>query len=852
MNSGTISGGLSGDGVSRANAVTFTGGTNAISFLNATSGLTGNIGVEGTLTFNQNTDAGVSNAITGSGSIEKTGAGTLMLSASNTFSGGTSINEGTVAMGNAAALGAGTISLSGGGLRADYTGNLNNTIRVTDDVVGTVSSTAGNVLTQTGGLNIARYATLRIGTTSDTGTVVWGFNSSSHVSPSNLSIDGGTLRLNSTSAAFIVGRFGAGGALVLDGGVNVDATLDINGLSTTINKLTGGATGVITNSGGAATLTTTNYRTTTYSGSITDGAGALELLKTGPAMLTLAGTNAYTGATVVNGGRLSVDGSISSSSLTTVNAAGELGGNGIVGNTLISGGTLAPGNSIGVLNVQGNLSFTAASSYMVEVSPTNADRVNVTGRATLGGATVNAYFAAGSYVDKQYTIVNATGGVVGTFGTQVNTDLPSNFKSRLSYDANNAYLDLALSFDPPTPPGPTSPVYGALNANQAAVGDALVGFFNRTGGIPLVFGALNAQGLTQASGELGTSNQQTTFDAMNMFMGVITDPFAAGREVSAAASSTYADEATAYADRRRSSDAFAAITKALPMVPVFQERWNVWAAGFGGSRSTDGSAVTGSNNTTSSVYGMAVGADYWFSPSTVAGFALAGGGTIFSVNDGGSGRSDLFQAGAFVRQSAGSAYITAAAAYGWQDMTTDRAVTVAGLDRLRAQFKANSYSGRVEIGNRFVLPWMGGAGVTPYTAAQVTVFDLPSYAESVIGGADTFAVAYRGKMTTATRSELGFRTDKSFAVDDAILTLRGRAAWAHDFNPDRSIAATFQTLPGASFVVNGAAQSRNAVLTTASAEMKWVNGWSVAGTFDGEFSDVTRSYAGKGVLRYAW
>jgi autotransporter-like protein len=77
-------------------------------------------------------------------------------------------------------------------------------------------------------------------------------------------------------------------------------------------------------------------------------------------------------------------------------------------------------------------------------------------------------------------------------------------------------------------------------------------------------------------------------------------------------------------------------------------------------------------------------------------------------------------------------------------------------------------------------------------------------------------------------------------------TLRGRVAWAHDFNPDRNIAATFQTLPGASFVVNGAAQASDSALTTASAELKWRNGWSAAATFEGEFSDVTRSYAGKG------
>jgi uncharacterized protein with beta-barrel porin domain len=42
---------------------------------------------------------------------------------------------------------------------------------------------------------------------------------------------------------------------------------------------------------------------------------------------------------------------------------------------------------------------------------------------------------------------------------------------------------------------------------------------------------------------------------------------------------------------------------------------------------------------------------------------------------------------------------------------------------------------------------------------------------------------------TASRSELGLRTDKSFAMQTAILTLRGGFAWAHDFDSDRNIAA---------------------------------------------------------------
>jgi len=481
---------------------------------------------------------------------------------------------------------------------------------------------------------------------------------------------------------------------------------------------------------------------------------------------------------------------------------------------------------------------------MVEATPANADRVNVTGTATLGGALVNASFAPGTYVSRQYTIVNATGGVIGTFSPQVTTNLPSTFTTSLSYDATNAYLDLVLNF--------TLPAQAQLNANQANVGNALTDFFYRTGGIPLEFAALSAQGLTQVSGELGSGAQQTTFDAMIQFMGVMTDPFTAGRDQSASGSAIpFADEALAYAAKRRPSDALAAITrKAPPMAPVFQESWNVWAAGFGGSRSTDGTG--GANTATASIYGTAVGADYRFSPDTIAGFALAGGGTNFSVNGGGAGRSDLFQAGAFVRHTAGSAYVTAAAAYGWQDITTDRNVTVAGLDRLHAEFSANAWSGRIEAGRRFVLPWVGGLGVTPYAALQATAFDLPSYTETAAAGATTFALAYSGKTATTTRSELGLRGDKAFIVDDAVLTLRGRAAWAYDFNSDRNITATFQTLPGASFVVDGAAQARYAALTTVSAEMKWINGWSVAASFEGEFSDVSRSYAGKGVVRYAW
>ena len=143
-------------------------------------------------------------------------------------------------------------------------------------------------------------------------------------------------------------------------------------------------------------------------------------------------------------------------------------------------------------------------------------------------------------------------------------------------------------------------------------------------------------------------------------------------------------------------------------------------------------------------------------------------------------------------------------------------------------------------------------GITPYAAGQFTTFDLPAYAESVVSGAGTFALAYNARAVTASRSELGLRGDKSFAMQDGIFTLRGRAAWAHDYNNDRAVTAVFQALPGASFVVNGARANPDGALVSAGAEMKWLSGFSLAATFEGEFSGNTTSYAGKGVAKYTW
>ncbi|MCK1738546.1 autotransporter domain-containing protein [Bradyrhizobium sp. 138] len=595
--------------------------------------------------------------------------------------------------------------------------------------------------------------------------------------------------------------------------------------------------------GGSNTLIVgSNNHSTEVSGAIGDydpcgcgpiGSGSLE--KVGSGTLILSGTNTYTGTTTVNGGILRVDGDISQSSLITVNAGGALLGAGIVGNTVIaSGGMYAPGDGGpgSSMQVQGDLTLQPGSVYGVQVgSGSSISHALVMGNVTLDG-TVGVALYPGSTVKKHYSIMEFFGTPTGNFS---GVAAPGGLIGTTSVGSNDVFLDFALDYG----------AKHALNVNQKNVATTLQNFFNANGFLQAEFAGLGPNGLTQASGEPATGSQQTTFNAMNLFIGLLTDVFSAGRSGTPGAAPFAVDT---NARGRNAHDAFASIDRKAPTA-TFEQRWDVWAAGYGGSQTTDGNAGLGSNNTTSRVYGTAVGLDYRFSPSTIAGFALAGGATGFNVNGLGWGRSDLFQAGAFVRHTAGPAYVTAALAYGWQDVTTNRIVTAAGYDQLRAQFNANAVSGRIEGGYRYAMPW---AGITPYAALQATLFTLPGYAESAVVGSNIFALNYAAKDVTSTRTEFGLRADRSFAAAGGLMTLRGRLAWAHDYNPDRTAAAGFQTLPGSAFVVNGAVQARDSALTTASVQMNWMNGWSASATFEGEFSNVTRSYAGKGVVRYAW
>ena len=97
---------------------------------------------------------------------------------------------------------------------------------------------------------------------------------------------------------------------------------------------------------------------------------------------------------------------------------------------------------------------------------------------------------------------------------------------------------------------------------------------------------------------------------------------------------------------------------------------------------------------------------------------------------------------------------------------------------------------------------------------QAQNFHTPTYSETDYSGG-SFGLTYNARNATDTRSELGTRFDRDILVNwNAVIALRGRLAWAHDWISDPNVMPAFQALPGASFIVQGATPAKNSALTS--------------------------------------
>jgi autotransporter-associated beta strand protein len=419
------------------------------------------------------------------GGLTKAGPGTLALAGSNSFTGGTTINDGTL-RGSAASFGTGPI--------ADFAA-----LVVDQPAAGTLAPTISGTGTLTkmgvGTLTLSGADSHSGGTTISAGTLQFGnggvgsgpivdnstlaFSGGSFIlsNPTSgsggVSVNGGALMLagaNTYSGPTVVGSgtsliagsstaFGNNSAVTLSSG----GTLTINGFNVSIGSLTGSAGTVRNNSNGAAALTVgVDNTSTTFAGVIIDGTGSpFALVKAGTGTLTLTGSNTYSGGTTINAGTLQVS------------APGALGSGAVVDNA-----TLA-------FNLSGSATQSNLISGTGGISKLGAGALTLTGMNTYTGPTV---VSAGSLI----------AGSSSAFG--VNSAVTVSAAATLSVNGNNVTIgSLAAT--------------GTVNNNANSLATLTVGSDNTS----TTFGGLIADGTggPLAVAKVGTGTLTLTGRAAN-------------------------------------------------------------------------------------------------------------------------------------------------------------------------------------------------------------------------------------------------------------------------------------------------------------------------------------------------
>jgi autotransporter-associated beta strand protein len=400
--------------------------------------------------------------LSGSGGLTKVGTGTFTLGADATFTGAAAVNNGYLALDglNRLATVSG-ITVNGGQLKGTASGSYaSRPLTLTGNgpnsqgaLFFSVTATWPGAITLSGVSRIGAYNaggsyTLSSGIGGTGDLDIWGGGgATTHIQTFILNGAGsyvGSTMIEATYGGNTIVQLGVNNGLPAStvltlnsyfwSGAQMLSELKLNGKNQELAGLANTGAGVqrvVNGSATASTLTVNNALASTYSG-ILGGPGAnennLALTKKGIGVLTLSGTNTFTGGTAISNGTLFVNGRTPGA--VTVNGGTLAGGGVVTGSvTVASGGGLNPGGaaaSAGTLTVQGALTLAPGGTATFDLAGTTTvgggvnDLLQLTGTSGSLALNTNAIavnILAPLVTGTPYTIITFTGTRTGTLGT---------------------------------------------------------------------------------------------------------------------------------------------------------------------------------------------------------------------------------------------------------------------------------------------------------------------------------------------------------------------------------------------------------------------------------------------------
>jgi autotransporter-associated beta strand protein len=797
-----------------------------------TSGsITGNVANNGTLTFDRSDATTFAGAISGAGSVTQRGTGTLIVTGANNYAGGTTISAGTLQIGNGGTTGSinGNIDNNGALVfnRSDavnFSGTISGSGSLTQQGTGTLIVTSANTyagrtlinggaLALSGAGSIASSSNVTDNGTLDISATASGASIASLDGSGTVNLGSRTLTLATASGSFSGVINGSGGLSLQSGSETLTGANTFIG-TTTINSdsaLTLGnggslASDVVNN----GTLAFEPSGTSTFADSIS-GNGVV--LQNGSGILILDGNSAsFKGNTSVQSGTLEVGDASTPSAVLGGNVAvagsGTLRGHGIIGGNVTNSGTVWAGGSIGTLTIQGNYTQTAQGVLEVEATPGGqASLLAINGSADLAGSALvlgeNGDWAART----NYTILTANGGVNGQFASA-----SSNFAflaPTLSYTSDGVSLALErnqLSF-----------ASLAQTPNEAAVANAidLTGFNNPVYNAVVMLDAQAARSaFDQLSGEIHASTRTAIMDDEHTLRDAVTNHLlgwngdAGGQE-----GRTVNDTA-------------------------------VWTAAWARDGDEDGNGNASTLNTHGG--GMLLGLDVPVSDAARLGGVIGLGDLSSDISPlNASAQAQTRHVGLYGSLQKDGFRLIGGAFYGWQDLTTHRDITVAGLaGSAKGNYDANTLQGYLDGSYVFAF---GRGTLAPFVNAAAQRLHTDAFTET----GTPAALSAGAQDTTQTYGTLGLRG--SVKLDSqGVIQAHASLGWQHAWGELDSATTLRLASSSPDFTVDGVPVARNAAAVSVGFRFFSTPHFSADASYGGQFASHARDQSARLSLSYAF